>query len=183
MGDNKTFIQAPQGSATPAQVARIRAFLNTAGVKKLPSSVVLVNGDKFAQAMKDGNIDTRWAFTIPQQNRVYINADVFAQKHPNEHYNGPDFPEFILGHELSHLNDSTPFSAQAQEEHSDTLNGRANPYDLKSDDLLKTWQQNAGPAYSALKQQAPATIGTVRPSPVPLRNLVSPQAPLLGRIR
>lgn len=178
-----TQIIAPQGTlVTPVQNARIQAFFDTVGVKKLPEAVVLVPAKNFKQVSETmSQKDTNWAFTAG--NRVYLNDAAFDQKHPNSHYNGPEFPEFLLGHELAHLNDSTtPFWMQERLEDQSWHQGTGNPYDQKSEDYLNRWQKQGGPAYSALKQQAPATIGSARPTPVPLRNLVSPQAPLLGRI-
>lgn len=186
MGRSKSvWVVTPQGKEpSPQQAARVRAFLDTVHAKTLPDRVVVVPQEKFQSTVKalgTGN-DTNWAFTLGKD--VYLNDRVFDQKHPNRHYSGPDFPEFVLGHEISHINDSDPRWLQESQEQTSVAKRLPNPFDIRSEDLLKTWQKQGGPAYSALKQQAPAAAGSVRPTPVPLLgSLVPPQAPLLGRIR
>jgi hypothetical protein len=159
---------------SPEQTVRIKAFLSTVGTKNLPSKIVVVPKDRFpatVEAFGMQPFDTQFAFTTAA-NAVYVSSEVFDSKqHRNEHYNGPYLPEFIIGHEVAHMNDSQSRKFQAEQERKTAESGFPNPYDQISLQYLTTWQQNAGPAYSALKRQAPAAAGTVEPQETPAPEL------------
>lgn len=141
---------------TPAQIARVRSFLKTVPAKKTPDTVVIVPADKFANVAKTlvGHGDTNLAFSLPQTGRVYINSDAFSANPPkNEHYNGPNLPEFLMGHELAHFNNPMPLDQQEDQEIEQTKEGLPNEFDQKSQDYLKQWRKNKGDVYSNSQQQ------------------------------
>lgn len=176
---------------SPAQKARVKAFLDTVPAKVLPSAVIVLRPDEFKKFAQSGAASSRtarpedrgqseWAFSDGITRRVYLNGAAFGEKHPNYNYQGTQFPEFLIGHEISHMNDSLDPREQERFEIQAVRSGQPNPYDVKSRDLLKKWQQQGGEAYSALKQQAPANAGTVQPEPTQIKTTVDDPAETAG---
>lgn len=167
----------PVYGGSPQQQARIQAFLRTVNVKKLPSAVVIVPNSNFKNVAKQmaGN-DTDWGFTLDGANRIYINDASFAQKHPNQHYDGPDFPEFILSHELSHMNTNTPRATQEANEVSDIEHNRPNRFDVLGDRLLNKWQKSGGDSYSSQMQRIASGQGRIQPVGAPVQTELTPPA-------
>lgn len=164
----------PVYGGSPQQQARIQAFLRTVNVKKLPSAVVIVPNSNFKNVAKQmaGN-DTDWGFTLDGANRIYVNDAAFAQKHPNQHYDGPYFPEFILSHELTHMNSNIPRATQEANEVSDIEHNRPNRFDVFGDGLLNKWKKSGGAAYSGIMQNIASDQGQFQPTPVPIQTALN----------
>jgi len=162
---------------SPQQQARVQAFLKTVNAKKLPSAVVIVPSNNFKNVAKQmASNDTDWGFTLDGANRIYVNDASFGQKHPNQHYDGPDFPEFILSHELAHMNTNTPRATQEANEVSDIEHNRPNRFDVIGDGLLQKWQKSGGDSYSRIMQNIAGDAGKIQPTPAPVVQSLTPPA-------
>lgn len=156
---------------TPQQVARIKSFLQTVPVKNIPDTIVVLPKENFHNTIKkamSGAGDTDWAVSNVPGKRIYINSAVFDEKHPNSHYQGQQFPEFVLAHELSHFNDKDNPATQETQEIMATKAGKPNPFDLRGQDLLSKWAKQNGPVYSELQQQVATAQGQTQPVSAPI---------------
>jgi len=156
---------------TPQQVARIKSFLQTVPVKNIPDTVVVIPKETFHDTIKkamSGAGDTDWAVSNVPGKRIYVNSAIFDQKHPNSHYQGQQFPEFVLAHELSHFNDKDNPAVQETQEIMATQAGKPNPFDLRGQDLLSKWTKQNGPTYSQLEQQVASNQGRLQPVSAPI---------------
>lgn len=87
---------------TDAEIGRIQKFFSTYDVPTKFTGVVIVPNEKFGQAQNDAFVPVRQgkvAFTNFGARRTYVNADLLKDESPDSGV------EWVLAHELQHLND------------------------------------------------------------------------------
>ena len=156
----------PGYNLDPKHIQRIRDFIDTIPTKVRPTSVTVVDPDKFPEVVKAFNNPdkTDVAFTIGG-GRIYLNGAVFSptmqQMQKFSQQLGTKqlgyIPEHALAHEISHLND-TKETGRQQESHDGTFNNDATT-------LVNQWASKAGRAYQAEQSRIDSDQRKIQPTP------------------
>lgn len=168
-------IVQPGYKIDPKHVQRVRDFVDNVPTKVRPTSITIIDPDKFPSVAKAFNNPDRTdvAFTIGG-GRIYLNGAVFSptmqQMQKFSQQLGTKqlgyIPEHALAHEISHLNDTAETGRQ-QESHDGTFNQDAAA-------LVNQWSSKAGRAYQAEQARVDSDAGKIQPTSSPIRTALQP---------
>lgn len=148
----------------PKYIQRISQFVDNIPTKVRPTSITVIDPDKFQSVVKAFNNPDKSdiAFTIGG-GRIYLNGAVFSptmqQMQKFSQQLGTKqlgyIPEHALAHEISHLNDTTETGRQ-QESHDGTFNQDAA-------ELVNQWASKQGQAYRNEQARINSDVGKIQP--------------------